>query len=265
MLAKKVFILTRPNSNKILSDRLSDIGFESLSLPSLKIVSLDLQNVPLPEIYDFIFFSSSNAVKFYLIQLNKIYGPIKTWPTKTVIVTVGSATADSFRSCNFINMDLLTILSPDSSAAQLDSESLWKVLRNQSLYGKRFLFVRGTTGRDWLINKVSKYCEVDICSVYSRDNIEWSYNDSEQLKSISVGSTSTVIWLFTSTESVEATIRNITILNLSNWFNSCKFIVTHRRIYNFLSDYFLKRRVSEIFIKECLPYNESIISACKDI
>lgn len=265
MLASKVFILTRPNSNKILSDRLNGIGFESLSLPSLKIIPLDLKDVPSPEIYDFIFFSSSNAVRCYLIQISKIYGPIKKWPSKTIVVTVGAATADGFRSSNFINIDSLTILSPDASTEQLDSESLWEVLKKQSLHGKKFLFVRGTNGREWLINKVSEYCEVDLCSVYSRENIQWSHHDSEQLRIISYRS-SVVIWLFTSTESIEATIKNIVSLNLSNWFNHCKFIVTHQRIYNFLLNYFLKYGVSDnVVIKKCLPYNESIIAACEDI
>ncbi|AGF48219.1 uroporphyrinogen-III synthase uroS [Candidatus Kinetoplastibacterium oncopeltii TCC290E] len=265
MLSKKVFILTRPNNNKILSDSLSSIGFKSLSLPSLRIEPLDLHNVPSPEIYDFIFFSSSNAVRSYLVQINKTYGLIKKWPLKTSVVTVGNATADSFRSSGFVNIDLLTILNPDDSKAKLDSESLWEVLKKQNLYGKRFLFVRGNKGRDWLVNKVSEYCEVDLCSVYCRDNIQWSQHDSDQLKKISQ-ETPIVIWLFTSIESIKATIDNIVFLNLSNWFNSCKFIVTHERIYDFLLNYLIECGVSDkLVIKDCLPYNESIIKACVDI
>ncbi|AFZ83528.1 uroporphyrinogen-III synthase hemD [Candidatus Kinetoplastibacterium blastocrithidii TCC012E] len=264
MLAQKVFILTRPNSNKILSDSLNDAGFETLSLPSLKIKPFDLKDVPFPGIYDFIFFSSGNAVRCYLILLNKIYGTIE-WPSSTIVVTVGVATANSFRSSDLINIGSLTVLSPNSSALQIDSESLWDVLKRQCLHGKRFLFVRGSTGRDWLINKVSEYCEVDLCSVYFRDNVEWSCYDSGRLKVISERSAITV-WLFTSIESIEATIRNIVLLNLEDWFSSCRFIVTHQRIYNFLSSYFIKCiGFNKVVIKECLPYDESIIMACKSI
>ena len=124
---------------------------------------------------------------------------------------------------------LATVLCPLEGARQ-DSEALWQVLAPSLTSFSRVLIVRAETGRDWLGDQfIAKGCQVDFIAVYNRKPCVWS---AEQVQKLNTTLTLKLplIWLFTSSESVEAVASQLNVLGIQASQAIQGVVVTHPKV-----------------------------------
>lgn len=105
---------------------------------------------------DAVFFSSPAAVQ--------ALGPV-TWPAALPAACVGPGTAAALRAHG-----VARVLSPPATAEAFDSEALWPVLQAVGPWtGRRWLWLRGDGGRDWLMAQLHQAgAVVESVSIYHR-------------------------------------------------------------------------------------------------
>ena len=89
-----------------------------------------------------------------------------SWPAGLRAAAPGPGTGASLQS---EGVPAAAIVAPAADASHLDSESLWRALRESAWNGRSVLVVRGDGGRDWLIERlVEAGATVEAVAAYRR-------------------------------------------------------------------------------------------------
>ena len=121
------------------------------------------------------------------------------WPAGLRAAAPGPGTGESLLGHG---VPPASIVMPAADAAQLDSESLWQVLRTTDWKGRRVLVVRGDGGRHWLIERfVEAGATVDAIAAYRRLPPSLSSEERRHLDA-ALAAPSAHAWLFSSSEAI---------------------------------------------------------------
>jgi uroporphyrinogen-III synthase len=249
MPSKPAIVLTRPALRQQgLVEVLTGYGLHVLALPALSVQAItpvattltSLTTTPptvvatsttcVPSItalsdqsgaktYDLIVFVSRAAVEHFPLDFGVEL-------TSTLLAAVGGQTAHTIRQRFGHEATVLCPLKGD----QQDSEALWQVLVPHLTKVHRVLIVRAEKGRNWLCEQfLATNCQVDCLAVYAREPCFWS---TEQVKDLNLALQSKLplIWLFTSTESVDAIEAQFNLLDVSSTHAIQGVVVTHPRV-----------------------------------
>lgn len=125
--------------------------------------------------------------------------------------------------------------SPPPSAAQFDTEALWRVVKPTLKADRAVLVLRGSdadkpdsaaegVGRDWLMQQLqAQGLQVDSLAVYQRSTPVW---EAPQLAKAKQAAHNGSIWLFSSSQSVH----NLAQLVPNEDWTRAKALTTHERI-----------------------------------
>lgn len=225
-------VLTRPagrNENLVNLLQKQAQNLQVLTLPALGLAPLvPSDNVVLnPQHYDTLVFVSRYAASLYLNLLHK--RNIKEWPDRTIAASVGASSAKPLYESGFIPSGL--IVHPALNNPNQDSEALWSLLRNVEMPIKKALILRGQTGREWLGQTMEAAgIQVNRVALYERKTIYWDRQQLSTLSAMLNRQPESVIFLLTSSDSVQAVFENIRQAGLVNQWSKCKFISIHGRI-----------------------------------
>ena len=107
-----------------------------------------------------VMFVSPNAAEQFFAQRP----PGAAWPAALQAASPGPGTTRVLHA-----LGVVEIVEPAADAAQFDSEALWMQLRTQAWAGRRVLVVRGTSGRDWLAERLREQgATVSLACAYGR-------------------------------------------------------------------------------------------------
>ena len=140
-LIGKTILVTRPEGqNQKLCELLSHHGATVIAFPTIEIQPLkDQQDYANLEQFDWVIFTSANAVKCSIAQLKLNY---PDWPNSVQIAAIGSSTKKIIKDhqlpCHF------------SPASNFNSESLLNSNTSADLSGKKILIITGKNGRQYL-------------------------------------------------------------------------------------------------------------------
>jgi uroporphyrinogen-III synthase len=261
MLMQRIAVLTRPQGrNEVLATRLEAAGWSSQCLPALEIqpLAVDDAALPLPQDFDLVVFVSGNAARLYLNQL-QTRTDLGCWPVSVPAATVGPFSAQALKASEWFGANT-TVLHPDASASNHDSEALWNVLGQEEIKPERVLIVRGTQGRDWLVERFSENsAQVRCYAVYRRVPAPWSAHTVELLRTWAAEDVFPT-WLLTSSESVLAIENALKQLGLVLWWARCRFVVTNPKLQQRLQTSLAGARTAAM-VKVCLPVDDSIFNA----
>lgn len=251
-------ILTRPaGRNDGLAARLQAAGWQVHAWPALRIEPLPAEpaGIPLPGDFDLAVFVSGNAAAQYLDQLRTL--GVAAWPSSCVAAAVGPATAARLRESAQWDAQC-TIVHPAAEAPRHDSEALWELLAARGPVPSRVLLVRGTDGRDWLAERLAAHgAAVHLHAVYRRVPAVWDPGALAKLtRWASLGHHPT--WLLTSGESIDAVRGNVVRTAGQDWWQACRFIVTHPRLADRLA---LPDGAAAHVVRVCAPAEDAIFNA----
>ncbi|CAM3704927.1 Uroporphyrinogen-III synthase [Bordetella sputigena] len=251
-------ILTRPpGRNESLATRLRTAGWQVCIWPALDIEPLPAGSagIPLPRDFDLAVFVSGNAATQYLSQLRAL--GMAAWPPSCVIGAVGPATAARVRESGSLD-ELCTIVHPALDAPRHDSEALWDLLAARGPIPRRVLLVRGTAGRDWLAEQLRGHgAEVHAHAVYRRVSVRWDGDALAQLRRWADADCHPT-WLLTSGASVEAVRANVDGVASQDWWQGCRFVLTHPRLVELLGVPAARAAAS---VRLCAPADDAIFNA----
>ncbi|KAA0259500.1 uroporphyrinogen-III synthase [Deferribacter autotrophicus] len=159
---KNVLITRQPNQSVEFINELSKSGFHPFLLPMIKTIPLDYSVSS--NNYDFIVFTSTNAVTYFANNLKKI--KFKN------IIAVGEKTASLLKQ-----FDIIPNIIPDEFSA----EGLIKVLDNMDIKNNFFLIPTTPARSDLLENYLKqRKALVEICYIYKtvEENYPEGYIDN---------------------------------------------------------------------------------------
>ena len=254
-------IVTRPRLEAdVWVKQLRALHFDAVALPLIHIgARADNQDVTKAWVnldqYIAVMFVSSNAVRYFYSSNMPIDGVfiasaaiknivnLEIKAAKPRMWATGPGTRDALLAQS-VPADLID--SPDSDAAQFDSEALWNIVKNQVKLGDKVLIVRGRSlglkgangvesakmnGRPWLADQlIATGVQVDEVISYERCAPVF---DAAELGLLRQASADQSIWLLSSSEAV-ANLCSISGLSSSlglglNW-SQARAIATHPRI-----------------------------------
>jgi uroporphyrinogen-III synthase len=253
--------VTRPRLEAdVWVNQLRALHFDAVALPLIHIgAPADTENVTKAWVslgeYSAVMFVSSNAVRYFYPSNMPIAGVfieskaiksianLEVKAAKPRMWATGPGTRDALLAQS-VPADLID--SPDSDAAQFDSEALWNIVKNQVKLGDKVLIVRGRSlglkgangvesakmnGRPWLADQlIATGVQVDEVISYERCAPVF---DAAELALLRQASADQSIWLLSSSEAV-ANLCSISGLSSSlglglNW-SQARAIATHPRI-----------------------------------
>jgi uroporphyrinogen-III synthase len=247
-------IVTRPRLEaESWVKQLRALHFDAIALPLINIgAPPDNGDVAkawrhLPQ-YRAVMFVSSNAVR-YFYQLNTpsagvfvAYEAIKNIvnsqdkTAKTRMWATGPGTREALLAQS-VPGDLID--SPDSDAAQFDSEALWGRVQHQVKPGDKVLIVRGSSldskdadgvamnGRPWLADQLmAAGAQVDIVVSYQRSAPVFGTLELELMTQAAADKS---VWLLSSSEAVANLVVNLKAIPELN-LSQARAIATHPRI-----------------------------------
>ena len=253
--------MTRPRLEAdVWVKQLRALHFDAVALPLIHIgARADNQDVTKAWVnldqYIAVMFVSSNAVRYFYSSNMPIDGVfiasaaiknivnLEVKVAKPRMWATGPGTRDALLAQS-VPADLID--SPDSDAAQFDSEALWNIVKNQVKLGDKVLIVRGRSlglkgangvesakmnGRPWLADQlIATGVQVDEVISYERCAPVF---DAAELALLRQASADQSIWLLSSSEAV-ANLCSISGLSSSlglglNW-SQARAIATHPRI-----------------------------------
>ena len=256
-------VLTRPGErNAALAIRLQQAGWSVLCAPALDIVRLAVPDIHryLPQHYDLIVFVSGNAVHAYASAL-AAGGALSAWPAATAIAGVGSATVQA--ATRALRLPEHTPrYGPSPEAASYDSEALYATLQQARAHAQRVLIVRGTTGRDWLADRLrADGATVDTLAVYARLAATWPDQTCQTLQSWQAQGR-VVKWLYTTVEGLAAIDAQVSRCGVSDWWASSAAVLTHSRLLDaWRACPAPAGRSASATAKVCLPDDDAIFEA----
>ena len=222
-------IVTRPagEAGRWL-DALRARGFDAIALPLMAIASVSdaatlrgaWRSVAQARA---VMFVSGNAVRHFFAELPSG----DSWPAGTRAWATGPGTREALLEAG---VDAALIDSPPASAAQFDSETLWRQVAVQIRPGDLALIVRGgdaqgaSKGRDWLADQLAAAgAKVELVVAYRRGAPEFSPTQL-QLASDAIGAGD--VWLFSSSQAISH-LR--AALPHQDW-SRARAVATHARI-----------------------------------
>lgn len=224
-------IVTRPagEAGRWL-DALRARGFDAIALPLMAIAPVS-DAAPLRGAWRSLvqaraaMFVSGNAVRHFFAQQPSGV----SWPAATRAWATGPGTREALLEAG---VDAALIDSPPASAAQFDSETLWRQVAVQVRPGDLALIVRGgdaqgaSKGRDWLADQLAAAgAKVELVVAYRRGAPEFS---PAQLQIASAAIDAGDVWLFSSSQAVSH-LR--AALPQQDW-SRARAVATHARIAN---------------------------------
>ena len=255
-----LIVLTRPGGkNGSLALRLNDAGLNTLVLPALVVrpLACRLLEFPFPDDFDLIIFVSGSAARFYLDLFAQL-GSGRRWPVRTLLATVGQASAQPLYDAGFIAHT--DILHPPSDGQAQDSEALWLLLQPLMRTLKRVLIVRGETGREWLGQQLERAgATVRRHAVYRREPARWTTEQNQRIKA-GFESRRLLVCLLTSVESVDAVYDNTRAMGVPLLSEQARFVVIHERVAQRLRSLAqaLSGNVYQPTVEICPPNDEAI-------
>jgi uroporphyrinogen-III synthase len=254
-------IVTRPRLEAdVWVKQLRALHFDAVALPLIHIgAPADNQDVTKVWVnldqYSAVMFVSSNAVRYFYPSNMPLAGEFIAYTAIKNIVNsevkaakprmwaTGPGTRDALLAQS-VPVDLID--SPDSDAAQFDSEALWSRVQHQVKAGDKVLIVRGSSanstdvdgaesvrmnGRPWLADQLTAAgVQVDIVVSYQRSAPVF---DASELALMAQAATDQSVWLLSSSEAV-ANLRTLSssvsgLASGLSWSNA-RAIATHPRI-----------------------------------
>jgi uroporphyrinogen-III synthase len=197
--------------------------------------------------YSAVMFVSSNAVRYFYPSNMPLAGVfIASTAIKSIVNSgvkaakprmwaTGPGTRDTLLAQS-VPADLID--SPNSDAAQFDSETLWAMVKNQVKMGDKVLMVRGRSqglmnGRPWLADQLTAAgVQVDTVISYERSAPVF---DAAELALLRQASADQSIWLLSSSEAV-ANLCTVSGLDSGLNWSQARAIATHPRIAQAASD-----------------------------
>lgn len=173
--------------------------------------------------YQLLVFVSPSAVEQFFAQAPAAAG----WPDGVLVATPGPGTDAALERAG-VPESLRR--RPADEAEQLDSESLWEVLRHAPWSGRRVLIVRGEGGRPWLAQQLQAAgATVDFLSAYQR-RIPDLDDASAALLRQALADPAGHVWLFSSSQAIDHLVQLAQPLGLEPDWGRHAAVVTHPRI-----------------------------------
>ena len=216
-------LVTRPASQaNEWVQALRDAGLQAEALPLIGIAPpLDAAAVAeawatLPT-QAMVLFVSPNAVShFFALKPAQC-----AWPADVVAASPGPGTTRVLRS-----LGVALIAEPAVDAPQFDSEALWQQLSSQGWAGRRVLVVRGTSGRDWIADRLrERGAELSFVAAYGRTAPQLSAVE-QALLDHAVAEPAQHLWFFSSSEAID---HLSALAPLAHW-SMALALATHPRI-----------------------------------
>ncbi len=252
-------VLTRPfGQNEGLRQTLSQRGLSTLVLPAIQIAEPPaLIGQPDPAHFDLVVFVSSHASRYFL-KAWQASGRADHWPAHTLAATVGEGSAQPLYACARVPPE--QIVHPSTGTAQ-DSEALLALLEEPLRQIKRALIVRGQDGREWLGEQLEmRGIQVQRHVAYIRAPYVWPDSSIEELKVRQSGKG--LIWVLTSSHSVEAVHAQLLERDLQMYWKGAQFVVIHERIASRLQSLLKPSSDTDANqIRVCTPGDPSILQA----
>jgi uroporphyrinogen-III synthase len=143
------------------------------------------------------------------------------WPTALQAASPGPGTTRVLRA-----LGVAQVVEPAADAAQFDSEALWAQLRTQAWSGRRVLVVRGTSGRDWLADRLREQgAAVTLACAYGRGAPVLD-EAGRTLLQAALDRPARHVWFFSSSEAVD----HLEALAPSASWTAGHALATHPRI-----------------------------------
>jgi uroporphyrinogen-III synthase len=205
-------------------DRLRRAGVDAHALPLIGIAPPD-DAQPVVQAWrtlstrQLVFFVSPNAVtNFFALRPSDV-----VWPQGLQAASPGPGTT---RALVDVGIAPALIVEPQQDAPQFDSESLWQRLSSHDWHGARVIAVRGTSGRDWLAERLREAgAEVEFVSAYRR--MAPILTESEHaLLQAALAAPASHLWFFSSSEAIE----HLQALAPSADWSASQALATHPRI-----------------------------------
>lgn len=221
--ASALVILTRPQGrNDALAAQLAQHGAGTLVLPALQLLPNQADTMPSPDGFDLVLFVSGYAAQCYFqAQAGQV------WPAGTLATAVGASTLQAIAYWGKVPETAL--FGPPDDSLQ-DSEALWQALHNAGIRPQRVLIVRGSTGRDWLGQRLQQDgAQVTWLAAYRRDAAIWTAAQGRALAD-AVRQHQSSLLLVTSADSARAIDANLRQLGLTELWASMGVLAVHPRI-----------------------------------
>lgn len=209
-------------------DRLQALGVPARALPLIAIAApADARAVSrawaeLPG-RDLVVFVSPSAVEQFFAQAP---GGAR-WPNGVRVATPGPGTDAALARAG---VPEALRLRPADDAEQLDSESLWAVLRGEPWARRRVLIVRGEGGRPWLAERLTEAgAVVDFLGAYRRGLPVLDPADTTLLHTV-LETAGEAVWLFSSSQAIDHLASLAQAQGLRPDWAQQVAIVTHPRI-----------------------------------
>ncbi len=173
--------------------------------------------------YQLLVFVSPSAVEQFFAQ-----GPAPAaWPEGVRVATPGPGTDAALARAG---VPEALRRRPADDAEQLDSESLWEVLRHEPWDGGRVLIVRGEGGRPWLAQQMEAAgATVEFLGAYRRRVPLLDDADRQRLREV-LADPAGQAWLFSSSQAIDHLVELVRQQGLqADWSRHCA-VVTHPRI-----------------------------------
>lgn len=120
------------------------------------------------------------------------------WPPQVLAASPGPGTTRVLRE-----LGVTSIVEPADDAPQFDSEALWTQLSPCDWHGQDVLVVRGTSGRDWLAERLrERGARVSFVAAYGRTSPTLS-PAQQVLLNDALAAPEEHLWLFSSSEAIE--------------------------------------------------------------
>ena len=193
-------LVTRPASQASeWVQQLRAAGLQAEALPLIDIApALDAEAVAvawaaLPGQAMAIFVSPNAATCFFAARPAQV-----AWPRAVLAASPGPGTTQVLR-----DLGVPVIVEPAADAPQFDSEALWQQLSARDWAGQQVLVVRGTSGRDWLAERLRERGAVlSFVAAYGRAMPRWSAPEHALLGEAQA-QPGQHLWFFSSSEAID--------------------------------------------------------------
>lgn len=164
-------------------------------------------------------FVSPNAVAHFFAQRPEA----AAWPDGTLAASPGPGTSLALLRAG---VPAVQIVEPPAHAAQFDSETLWQQLGDRDWTGSHVLIVRGSSGRDWLAERLrERGASLSFVAAYQRAAPTLATGE-RQLLAMALAEPSQHLWFFSSSEAVQ---HLDTLARGTDWSHAVA-LATHPRI-----------------------------------
>jgi uroporphyrinogen-III synthase len=195
-------LVTRPASQASeWVDKLRAAGLDAVALPLIVIAPpADIAEVQSAwhglAAQALVMFVSPNAVaQFFALQPAGV-----AWPDGVTAASPGPGTTQTLLHHG---VPSACIVEPAADAPQFDSEALWQVLATRDWRGRHVLIVRGTSGRDWLAERLCEHgAQVGSVATYRRLAPQLDETQRQCLQQ-ALANPQQSLWFFSSSEAID--------------------------------------------------------------